>query len=68
MRSLTSVRIISTVLHWDNRDFEGRASKIENDKCLSKEQLECLKDYSTKLREEQEAIRQYSGMEALHFF
>ena len=57
-----SVRIISTVLSWDNRDFESRASKIDSDKSLSKDQLKCLREYSTRPREEQEAIRQYSGM------
>ena len=59
-------RIISTVLSWDNRDFESRASKIDNEKALSKDQLQCLREYSIKPREEQEAIRQYSGMDAFN--
>ena len=59
---LTLCRIVSTVLHWDNRDLESRASKIEGDKAtpLSKDHLRCLRDYVHKSREEQDQIRHHS--------
>jgi len=54
-------RIISTVLHWDIRDLENRASKIEKDsESPSKDQIQCLRDYAIKAREEQEDIRKQS--------
>ncbi|KAE9370727.1 hypothetical protein N431DRAFT_412376 [Stipitochalara longipes BDJ] len=60
-------QIVSTVLHWDNRDLDSRASKIENDKTnsLSKDQLRCLKDYADKSREEQEEIRRQSQQNSI---
>ena len=55
------IRIISTVLNWDNKDLETRAHKIEKDKNgPSKEQLHALKDYLGKSREEHDRIRKQS--------
>jgi hypothetical protein len=62
-------RIISTVLNWDNRDLENRALKIEGDKAtpLSKDQLQCLKDYANKSREEQDQMRHQSRKQVLSY-
>ncbi|RMZ75613.1 hypothetical protein DV738_g5382, partial [Chaetothyriales sp. CBS 135597] len=53
--------IISTVLHWDIRELEGRASKIKREPAqLSQEQLQTLKEYASKSQAEQEKLRQES--------
>ena len=58
--------IISTVLHWDIKDLQSRASKLERERAkLGKEQLEVLKDYASKPREEQERIRKHSQRESI---
>lgn len=53
--------IISQVLHWDIRDLEHRASKIEKEHGKhTKEQLHVLKAYPTYSREEQDRLRKKS--------
>ncbi|KIX03968.1 uncharacterized protein Z518_07521 [Rhinocladiella mackenziei CBS 650.93] len=53
--------IIATVLNWDIRDLESRASKIERERTkLGKEQLQALKDYVTKSQHDQDRIRNES--------
>ncbi len=50
--------IISTVLNWDIKDLENRASKLERERAkLGKEQLQLLKVYTTRSQEEQDRIR-----------
>lgn len=44
----------------DIKDFETKAKNIEKEKILSKEQLQCLTEYTLKSREEQEEIRKES--------
>jgi hypothetical protein len=55
--------IISTVLHWDNRDLDSRAAKIEKDLSKSplKDSLNALKGYASKSIDDQEKIRAQSG-------
>ncbi|KAL2352902.1 PX-associated-domain-containing protein [Cryomyces antarcticus] len=51
-------QIISTVLGWDTKDLKSRASKVEKNKeAPSKEQLQAIKDYVQKPREEHEECR-----------
>ena len=53
--------IISTILHWDIREFKGRVAKIEKSKeSPSKQQLHTVKDYLFKSRAEHEALRDRS--------
>ncbi|TKA77328.1 hypothetical protein B0A49_02122 [Cryomyces minteri] len=59
-------QIISTVLGWDVKDLKSRASKIEKNKeAPSKEQLQAIKDYVQKPREEHEECRSQSRMFSL---
>lgn len=44
----------------DIKDFETKAKKIEKDKILNREQLQCLIEYTLKSQEEQEEIRKES--------
>ncbi|KPI39468.1 uncharacterized protein AB675_5118 [Cyphellophora attinorum] len=58
--------IVSTVLHWDTRELDSRASKIEKERGKSaKEQLQILKEYPSLPREEQERIRSKSQKESI---
>ncbi|RMZ81933.1 hypothetical protein DV736_g6647, partial [Chaetothyriales sp. CBS 134916] len=58
--------IITTVLYWDIRELEGRATKIKRDPAkLNKEQLQTLKDYALKPQAEQEKLRQQSYDESI---
>ncbi|KKY19920.1 putative succinate dehydrogenase flavoprotein subunit [Phaeomoniella chlamydospora] len=60
--------IISTVLNWDIKDLESRAGKLERERAqLGKDQLQALKDYTTKPREDQEKIRKQSREQALEY-
>jgi len=60
-QDLIRCRIISTVLHWDIKDLDSRASKIEGDKeSPSKEQIACLKEYINISAEEQAKVRDQS--------
>ena len=53
---------MSTVLGWDNNILKKRASAIEHGtNSPSKAELLALREYCTKPRVEQLAIRQYSG-------
>ncbi|KAJ9501143.1 hypothetical protein H2202_003701 [Exophiala xenobiotica] len=53
--------IISTVLNWDIKDLESRATKLERERAkLGKEQLRSLKEYTTKPQQEQDRIRKES--------
>ena len=53
--------IISTVLQWDIKDLQSKATKIEKDKePPTKAQLEALRGYLTLSREEHESLRQRS--------
>jgi uncharacterized protein (UPF0335 family) len=55
--------IISTVLYWDIKDLDSRATKLEKERAqLGKDQLNILKEYASKPREEQERIRKHSRM------
>ena len=59
-------RIISTVLNWDIKDLESRASKIERERAkLGKEQLRILKEYTTKSQDDQDRIRNESQTHSL---
>jgi hypothetical protein len=52
---------VSTVLHWDIRDLESRATKIEKDRGKDGKQiLALLKEYPSWSREDQERIRKQS--------
>ncbi|KAK4938418.1 hypothetical protein LTR10_021135 [Elasticomyces elasticus] len=58
--------IISTVLNWDIKDLEGRASKLERERAkLGKEQLQILKSYTTKPQDEQDRIRKESQTQSI---
>lgn len=58
--------IISTVLHWDIKDLEHRASKIEGDKeGPSKDQIACLKNYINTSPKDQDIIRQHSQQNSI---
>ncbi|KAK5013537.1 hypothetical protein LTR39_003598 [Cryomyces antarcticus] len=62
-------QIISTVLGWDAKDLKSRASKIEKNKeAPSKEQLQAIKDYVQKPREEHEECRSQSRMSPLRVY
>lgn len=53
--------IISTVLHWDVRELESRASKLERERAdLGKEQLSALRHYVDRTYEEHQALRDMS--------
>ena len=53
--------VIAQTLQWDIRDLKSRASKIEKDKeGPRKEQLEAIKDYLGKTREQHESMRTMS--------
>lgn len=52
--------IIASTYGGDIKDFEAKAKKIEKSKTLPKEKFECLREYTSKSREEQEQIRQKS--------
>jgi Domain of unknown function in PX-proteins (DUF3818) len=53
--------IISTVLHWDIRELESRASKLERERAdLGKSQLHALKHYVDRTHEEHNALRDMS--------
>ena len=58
--------IISTVLHWDVKDLEHRAGKIERERAkLGKDQLATLKDYAAWSRDEQDKIRKQSQNQSI---
>ncbi|KAL9104141.1 MAG: hypothetical protein Q9163_000888 [Psora crenata] len=58
------VSIISTVLSWDNSILKKRATAIQQDKrSPSKAQLDPIKAYCQKSREEQQLIRRFSDQE-----
>ncbi|KAJ9613955.1 hypothetical protein H2200_002091 [Cladophialophora chaetospira] len=58
--------IISTVLNWDIRDLESRGSKLERERAkLGKEQLNTLKEYTTKSQQEQDRIRKESQTQSI---
>ncbi|KIW22525.1 uncharacterized protein PV07_12403 [Cladophialophora immunda] len=58
--------IISTVLNWDIRDLESRATKLERERAkLGKEQLHALKDYAHQPQEEQDRIRKESQTQSI---
>lgn len=58
--------IISTVLSWDIKDLESRASKIERERAkLGKDQLRILKEYTNKPQREQDRIRKDSQRQSL---
>lgn len=60
------LRIISTVLNWDIKDLESRASKLERERAkLGKEQLQILKAYTTKSQDEQDRIRKESQTQSI---
>jgi hypothetical protein len=53
--------IISTVLHWDIRELESRASKLERERAdAGKKQLHALKRYVNRSHEEHKALRNMS--------
>lgn len=53
--------VISQTLQWDIRDFKSRATKIEKEKDgPKKEQLDKIKAYLQKSREEHEGLREMS--------
>jgi hypothetical protein len=53
--------IISTVLYWDIRELESRASKLERERAdAGKKQLHALKDYVKRSHEEHKALRDMS--------
>ena len=57
-----ALSIISTVLNWDIKELESRATKIERDRAkVGQEQLNALKAYAGQAREDHEAIRVHSG-------
>ncbi|EXJ92981.1 hypothetical protein A1O3_01537 [Capronia epimyces CBS 606.96] len=58
--------IISTVLNWDIKDLESRASKIERERAKpGKEQLRTLKEYTNKPQDEQDRIRRESQTQSI---
>ncbi|RMD43368.1 hypothetical protein DV735_g1774, partial [Chaetothyriales sp. CBS 134920] len=58
--------IINTVLYWDIRELEGRATKAKRELAkLSQEQLQTLKEYAFKAQAEQEKARQESYNESI---
>jgi hypothetical protein len=58
--------IISTVLHWDIKDLETRATKLERERAkLGKEQLQILKVYTTQPQEQQDRIRRDSQTQSI---
>jgi hypothetical protein len=53
--------IISTVLHWDIRDLDSRASKLERERAdAGKKQLHALKRYVERPNEQHKALRDMS--------
>lgn len=53
--------IISTVLHWDIKELESRASKLERERAdAGKKQLHALKNYVDRSHEEHKALRDMS--------
>ena len=60
--STNKYRILSTVLKWDIRDFEGRAKKVKASPASpSPAQLKCLDAYAEKSPADQESIRTLSS-------
>ncbi|KEF52236.1 uncharacterized protein A1O9_11863 [Exophiala aquamarina CBS 119918] len=58
--------IISTVLNWDIKELDSRASKLERERAkFGKEQLRCLKHYTTKPQEQQDQIRKESQKQSM---
>ncbi|KAF3922666.1 hypothetical protein ABW21_db0202603 [Orbilia brochopaga] len=58
--------IIYTVLSWDIRELESRASKLEKSKDIpSKDQISAVMAYTKLSREEQEALREISKISSV---
>lgn len=64
--SLTINSIISQVLHWDIRELESRASKLEKERAqIGKDQLKYLKEYPSRPIADQDRIRKRSQQESI---
>ena len=63
---LTFFSIISTVLSWDIKDLESRASKLEKERAqIGKDQFIKLKAYPARPAAEQERIRKHSQQDSI---